>query len=370
MEDETLRMLRDSVSAFTKGDSARVRAARGLVHGYDQNVWRQIGEQGWIAALVSEDHGGLGLGCAAASVIAGGLGRAAFPEPYVSAAVFPATVLSHCHASPLAIEMLSAVASGAAVAAVAWQSETGNFDPCETPLTAKREGGDVLISGTAHFMMAAGVDAIIAVVRQDDALAMYSVPAASGLVVEQRQRADWGYETSITFASFRIDSGNLLAHGDVAVAAMGVAIDTALVATAAELTGATEKMVEMTLEYLRTRSQFGKKIGSFQALRHRVVDLWMHTELSKAAVASATEALVGGHLPLHERSAICSGAKARASDTALLVGKQAIQMHGAIGVTDEYDLSLYFNRALVLSAYLGNGSMNRSRYARMKGAQQ
>ncbi len=369
MEDETLRMLRDSVDAFTDSDSARVRAARSLAHGYDRDVWHQIGEQGWIAALVPEGQGGLGLGCAAAAVIASGLGRAAFPEPYVSAAVLPATALSHCHASPLATEKLSTMASGEAIVAVAWQNEVGGLDPRETPLAATREGGYVLISGTAHFVMAAGVDAIVAVVRQDDALAMYWVPAASGLAVGQRRRADWGHDISVTFESFRLDAGNLLAQGDAAFDAMHVAIDTALVAAAAELTGATGKMVEMTLEYLRTRSQFGKQIGSFQALKHRAVDLWMHTELSKAAVASATEALTGGDLPASDRSAICSGAKARASDTALFVGKQAIQMHGAIGVTDEYDLSLYFNRALVLSAYLGNGAMNRSRYARMKGAQ-
>lgn len=368
MEDETLRMLRDSVDVFTNSNSTRVRAARNLAHGYDRDVWRRIGEQGWITALVPENMGGLGLGCAAATVIAGGLGRSAFPEPYVSAAVLPASTLSHCHTSQLAKEKLSAIASGEAIAAVAWQNEAGSLDPRETPLTVTRDGADVLISGSAHFVMVSGVDAIIAVAKQDDTLVMYWVPVSSGLAEGRTRRADWGYDTFVNFESFRLSAGNLLAQGDTAICAMNVAIDMALVAAAAELTGATEKMMEMTLEYLRTRTQFGKQIGSFQALRHRAVDLWMHMEISKAAVASATGAFLEGEMPSRNRSAICSGAKARASDTALLVGKQAIQMHGAIGVTDEYDLSLYFNRALVLSAYLGNGFMNRSRYARMKGA--
>ncbi|WP_151448039.1 acyl-CoA dehydrogenase family protein [Lacisediminimonas profundi] len=369
MEDETLRMLRDAVCAFTKDSAKRVRKARESEYGFDKNVWGRIAEQGWISALVSEDKGGLGLGCAAANVVANELGRAAIPEPYVAAAVLPATLLSNCQASGLAIDMLALIASGDLLCAVAWQSESGSLDPLQTPLKAIAEGSDILITGTANSLMTCGMDAVVAVALRDGELAMYWVPIATdGVTVNRERRADWGYDSSITFDSVRVSSTNLIDDGDNAINALGFAIDTSLVAAAAELTGVTERMLELTLDYLKTRTQFGKQIGSFQALKHRAVDLWMHTEISKAATAAAAEDMDDVNIDPRARSAVSSGAKARASDTSLFVGKQAVQMHGAIGVTDEYDLSLYFNKALVLSTYLGNGAVNRSRYASMKGA--
>ncbi len=118
----------------------------------------------------------------------------------------------------------------------------------------------------------------------------------------------------------------------------------------------------MTLEYLCTRRQFDRPIGSFQALQHRAVDLWIQRSLTEAVVAEALKALAEG-VPPSVRSRLAARAKARASDAALHVAREAVQMHGAIGFTDEYDLSLYVQRALVLSAWLGNAAQQRRRYA-------
>ena len=123
-----------------------------------------------------------------------------------------------------------------------------------------------------------------------------------------------------------------------------------------------ERVLELTFEYLRTRKQFGKPIGSFQALQHRAVDIWIQKELSKAALAAALKHFDAVDATPRQRSLAASSAKSRAADAALAVCKQAVQMHGAIGFTDEYDLSLYFNRALVLSAWLGNGATHRRRF--------
>jgi alkylation response protein AidB-like acyl-CoA dehydrogenase len=121
--------------------------------------------------------------------------------------------------------------------------------------------------------------------------------------------------------------------------------------------------LEMTLEYLRTRVQFGKPIGSFQALQHRAVDMYIQKELTRATLAAAVALLDQADCTPERRSAVVSSAKARASQAALAICKEALQMHGAIGYTDEYDLGLYFNRALVLAAWLGNASAHRARYA-------
>jgi alkylation response protein AidB-like acyl-CoA dehydrogenase len=122
-------------------------------------------------------------------------------------------------------------------------------------------------------------------------------------------------------------------------------------------------VLELTLEYLRTRVQFGKPIGSFQALQHRAVDLYIQKELTRAALAAAVTTIEDAGCTPQQRGAAASGAKARAAQAALAICKEALQMHGAIGYTDEYDLGLYFNRALVLSAWLGNASAHRARYA-------
>ena len=126
-----------------------------------------------------------------------------------------------------------------------------------------------------------------------------------------------------------------------------------------------ERCLDMTLEYLRTRKQFGRAIGSFQALQHRAVDLWVQKELARAAVASAARTLDDASASPLARSAAASGAKARATHAALLMSTQAVQLHGAIGFTDEYDLGLYLNRALVLSAWLGNAAEHRRRYGEL-----
>lgn len=364
IDEDTLRMLQDSASDFTSGCAPRVRKSRELELKYDKAVWSQIAAQGWISAVIPADKGGFGMGNASVNIIAGQIGRAALPEPYVMAGILPATLLSGCKADIDLDAKLSDIASGQRLCAVAWQDVAGSLDPNDTPLTATSDAQDTVLNGTAHYVMACGLDAVIAVTSGPGGLGLYWVPATSdNLAIELSSRADRGYDVTISFNAVRVPRQNLLAYGPSVDRAMNAAINAGLVAVSAELNGATEKMVEMTLDYLRTRQQFGKPIGSFQALKHRAVDLWMHTEISKEATRLAANDLDNFNLPLCHRSAVASGAKARASDTALLVGKHAIQMHGAIGITDEYDLSLYFNRAIVLSAYLGNSALHRARYA-------
>ena len=143
------------------------------------------------------------------------------------------------------------------------------------------------------------------------------------------------------------------------------ALDETLLLVCAELNGLSRIALEMTIEYLRTRVQFDKPIGSFQVLQHRTVDLFIQQEL---AIAVAEEALAAAANQTDERarSAEASRVKARCSDAALLITKEAIQLHGAIGFTDEHDIGMYLNRALVLSAWLGNGTMHRKRFAALR----
>ncbi len=168
--------------------------------------------------------------------------------------------------------------------------------------------------------------------------------------------------TGSPFDGVMLDTNWCLAHGAAATDALTHAYDEALVMTSVELLALQRAMLSMTLEYLRTRVQFGKPIGSFQALQHRAVDLLIQQELTSAVVGQAIT-LLDGTATVVERSAMASRTKARASDAGLLMARESVQMHGAIGFTDEYDLGLYVQRALVLSAWLGNAQTQRRRYA-------
>ncbi|MBE0626776.1 MAG: acyl-CoA dehydrogenase, partial [Burkholderiales bacterium] len=158
-------------------------------------------------------------------------------------------------------------------------------------------------------------------------------------------------------------TGTRVAAAASARAALRLALDHATLSASAELLGVMDCALEMTLAYLRTRVQFGKPIGSFQALQHRAVDMYIQKELTRATLAAALATVQAPDCTPDQRTAAASSAKARATQAALAICKEALQMHGAIGYTDEYDLGLYFNRALVLSAWLGNAAMHRSRYA-------
>jgi alkylation response protein AidB-like acyl-CoA dehydrogenase len=156
----------------------------------------------------------------------------------------------------------------------------------------------------------------------------------------------------------------VVAEGTAATQALERALDETLVMAGAELSGVMQRALDMSLDYMRTREQFGKPIGSFQALAHRAVDLYLQRELASAVLDDAVAALDSDAEPVR-RAAIASRVKARASEAGLRVTREAIQIHGAIGFTDEYDVGLYLKRAMVLAAWLGNGALHRRRYAQL-----
>jgi len=210
----------------------------------------------------------------------------------------------------------------------------------------------------------AGADGFIVSAHGAQGLALVWVPAdAAGLSLHSRPLADGSQAAEVELANVRVPAQNLLAEGPAAVAALTRGYDETLVLTSAELLALVRSMLAMTLEYLRSRVQFGKPIGSFQALQHRAADLLIQQELTASVLAQALALLDDPKTSATARSAMASRVKARASDAGLQVAREAVQLHGAIGVTDEYDLGLYLQRALVLSAWLGNGTQQRRRYA-------
>jgi alkylation response protein AidB-like acyl-CoA dehydrogenase len=345
---EGIRMIRDSAAALApRGDCRRVRALRFQLPGFDRGVWTQMCDMGWAGLRVPEAAGGSGLGAAELCALCEELGAALVPEPVI-AAITAAQLLGG--------RELDEHIVGRRLYVPAWQERAGSLEFAGGE--AKLRGGR--LSGHKVFVpMAAGAEAFI--VTTPDGVGI--VPAAAeGLQLTVEQAQDGTHYGALNLAS-------------VAATAVPIerqrlvdAFDGAALATAAYLLGVAEQAFAMTLEYLRTRKQFGQAIGSFQALQHRAVDLRVQLALTRVSVDAAAAA-VDGEAPEALRQAAVSRAKARAADASLLVTRQAVQLHGAIGYTDEYDVGLFLRKAMTLANLYGSAAQHRARYARLAPAE-
>ena len=336
-DTENLRLIRDSAAAIVpRGDLRRVRALRFTGLGYDPAVLRQMGEMGWLGLRVPEADGGAGLGMAELCVVAEEAGAALAPEPLV------ACVVSAC------LHPLPAVLAGETVVPLAWQERADVLDAA--PETAFAGGR---LTGRKLFVPAA------------DGASGFLVTTASGLALVERDAH------GVTVDLARLQDGGQTAtvrfDGAPATALPGnpaAALEDAALATAAMLLGVMEQAFTLTLDFLKTRQQFGKPIGSFQALQHKAADLKLQVELTRASVEAAAATLDSG-APFAVRQAAVSRAKARAATAGMLVTRQAIQLHGGVGYTDEYDVGLFLRRAMVLSNQYGSAAAHRARFARL-----
>jgi alkylation response protein AidB-like acyl-CoA dehydrogenase len=288
------------------------------------------------------------------------------PEPVVPALVFASRAIEHTGNGDLQQQLLASIVAGELIPGVAWQEELAGLQvnlPASAVVAAPTNSGIQLTGEKHHVRPGADCDGFVVTAKQGNGLSLWWVPAnAAGVQVKSVALADGTSEASVRFDGVMLDNPHCLAQGDAATVAFTRAYDETLVMASVELLALQQAMLNMTLEYLRTRVQFGKPIGSFQALQHRAVDLHIQQELTSSVLGQAITLLDSGCDPV-ERSLMASRIKARASDAGLLLARESIQLHGAIGFTDEYDLGLYVQRALVLSAWLGNAQAQRRRYA-------
>lgn len=359
-------LLADSVAGFAaRGtDIARVRRLRGTAAEYDRAVWTKMAGLGWLGILVPEEYGGLGLGLKEMAIVARGLARGLTPEPLTAAAVLAATALVAGENEALKRELLPRLVSGETLPALAWQEQAGVLDPAAISCRATPfEGGYKLNGGKRFIAGAAQADAFLVTARSDDGIVLLWLPrATAGARLELEPLADGRSFGTLELEDALAPKARIVAGGAAATEALARAFDHASVIAGAELAGVMDRALEMSLDYLRTRVQFGKPIGAFQALQHRAVDLYIHRELAGAVLEEALDILDRGPDP-RVRAVLASRVKARCADAALRVTRETIQLHGAIGFTDEYDAGLYLKRALTLSAWLGHPTWHRRRYA-------
>lgn len=351
-------MFADAVTDFAKPDAARTRAARSDHQGADPAVWKSMADMGWLAVVVPEDHGGLGLGIDAACTIARGLGQGGYHDPYVAGAVVAATVLAECGDA----DGLATLLAGDTPVTLAWQPDEGDWSPADTAVRASTEGKDVRLDGVCRYVVAPHAGLLLVAARHGDDLLVCRVPArAPGVTVDTERVADGTVLGRIRFD--KVPATAVIARGETAARALDLAFARGVIACAAELLGVVEQAFDLTTEFLKIREQFGKPIGSFQALQHRAVDMWMQKELTAAALVASLGVFDDPAADANALAAAASSVKARAGQAAQFVGGQSVQLHGAIGFTEEYPLGVWVNRAITLAARYGNAAWHRRRYA-------
>ena len=361
-------MLAQSVGDFVKrgADLPRVRALAQTHAEFDRAQWRQLAELGWLGVLAPESCGGLGLGLAEAAIVAEGLGRALTPEPYTAVAVLAARVLEHAAATPLREELLTGLVAGDRIPVLAWQEQADDFGGLQIAATATPFEGGYRVSGRKKFVIgASAADGYLVTAQAADGLQLLWVPRdAAGCSTGLHPLADGRSYGEITFKDVTVPREQVLATGGAARAALDRALDHAAATASAELVGVMKRANEMSLDYMKTRVQFGKAIGSFQALQHRAVDLYIQQELADAVLRDVIGQLDDAPADI-ARALAASRAKSRCADAALAITRAAIQFHGAIGFTEDCDVGLYVKRAMTVSAWLGNARTHRARYARL-----
>ena len=342
---ELLELLQHSVvdyctRALPRG---RLRELRNQQPPFDRAKWCEMAELGWLGLVVPEAAGGLGQGADAIAVVCRQLGQVVAGEPFIESAIAAGALLGGCATAGAELRDLI---SGAAIFVCPVQRRVWQDG---VAVVARRDSKGFVLNGAAiPIPLAADADALLLPVRLDGELALLVVRTdAAGVVITPRPLADGSRDGLVALHGVNLTGAACLAAGDELAATASRALALAGIGASAYLLGLAEALLELTLEYLRTRRQFGRALGTFQALQHRLVDMYLHLRLTKAALTAACAA-AGDHADALTLAS--ARVRLRASDTAELVVREAIQMHGAIGYTEQCAVALFVQRALVLCA--------------------
>ena len=355
--------LRSSVRRFL-ADRAPISAVRELMEttdGLDPAVWRQAGEQlGLQGIAIPEEYGGAGFSFAEQAIVLEELGAALYGGPYLASAVLAATALLTSSDEGAKKSYLPGIASGELIATLAFTEEDGSWDAGAVRLAAIRDGDGWRLDGRKSFVLDGHTAGLILVVaRTGDELSLFAVAAdAGGLTRAALPTLDQTRKLArLDFVSVPAQLVGSVGDG---AAVLSRVLDVAAIAQAAEQLGGAQRALDMAVDYLKVRHQFGRPIGSFQALKHRCADLLLEVESLRSAVQYAAAAVAENS---DEIPVVASLVKAYASDVYFHVAAENIQLHGGIGFTWEHDAHLYFKRAKASELFLGDANYHREHLA-------
>ena len=371
---EEQSMLRDSARGLIS-DKAPVSHLRQLrdskdVSGFSRELWKTFAEMGFSGLLVPEEFGGSGLGCVEAGVVMEEIGRTLMPSPFLSTAVLAASALARGGNAAQKAEHLPKIVDGSLLAALAID-EGAKHRPLQTKLQAVRSGNGFKLSGDKAFVADGHIaDLLIVAARsagvagEQDGLTLFLVdPKAKGIEIERTAMVDSHNAARIKFDQVEVNADGVLGEVDQGFALLEGVLNIGRGAVASEMVGLSEEVFGRTVSYLKERKQFGKLIGEFQALQHRAAQLYIDIEITRAAVLKALQTLDGDFA---NAGAAVAVAKARAGTTATLAVQEGVQMHGGMGMTDQFDIGFFMKRARVCQELFGDSNFHADQLARMK----
>jgi len=367
------RLLRESADRFVNetytADHRRKIASEPL--GFSTSIWKQFAELGWLAMPIAEDHGGLGGGAIEVGILMEAFGRGLVSEPYLSTVVIGASLISECGTEAQKQALLPKIADGSLVLAFAHSERQARFDLADVRTTAKKTSDGWRLDGNKTAVLdgnAAG--RIIVSARVIDGagaarLCLFLVPqGVRGLTARDYPRLGGGRACNLDLRDVQLPADALLGDGTDALPAIEAVVDRAMAALGAEAVGIMQTLLDQTLEYTKIRKQFGRPLSANQVIRHRLADMAMQCDEARSMALRA--ALMADAEPV-ARSRAASGAKAKIGKCARFVAEQAVQLHGAMGVTEELDIGSYFKRLLAFDTLFGGSAHHYRRHAALSG---
>lgn len=372
---EEQEMLQDSANGFL-AENAPVAAFREIrdshnPDGFSRELWQEMAAMGWAGIIVDEEFGGSEFGYVGAGVLAEQMGRNLTASPFFSTSVLGATAVQRYGTAKQKDQHLGAICDGSSLFALA-VDEGPRHKPDHIELTATQHGNGYILSGAKTFVVDGHVaDKLIIAARTSgeandpSGITLFLVDAdAAAIERTHTPMIDSRNAANIKVDGLEVTGDDILGEVDGGYAALEGILSAGRAVLGAEMSGSSQQAFAITTEYLKEREQFGQKIGSFQGLQHRAAHLATEIEMTKSAVLKSLQLLDDD---FESASATCSMAKAKSGMTAQLSTQEAIQMHGGIGVTDEYDVGLYFKRVHVAQQMFGDAGFHADRLAKRSG---
>ena len=368
------RLLRESADRFVgetcTADHRRTTAAE--PNGFRAAIWKQFADLGWLALPIAEAHGGLGGGAIEIGILMEAFGRGLVSEPYLSTVVLGAGLVGACGSEAQKQALLPKVADGSLYLAFAHAERVARFDLARVETSATKTPNGFRLRGHKIAVLdGQAANQIIVSARFVSAngasgrLCLFLVPAgAAGMTLRDYPRLGGGHACSLEFRDVQLPPDALLGDGSDAQPAIEAAVDRAMAALGAEAVGIMQTLLDTTLEYTRIRKQFGRPLSANQVIRHRLADMAMQCDEARSMALRA--ALMADADPM-ARSRAASGAKAKIGKCARFVAEQSVQLHGAMGVTEELDIGLYFKRLLAFETLFGGSAHHYRRHAELGG---
>ncbi|HEY2664646.1 MAG TPA: acyl-CoA dehydrogenase family protein [Candidatus Binataceae bacterium] len=366
-------MLRDNARSFL-GKNAPVAHLRKLRDdrdrdGFSRALWKEFANLGWSGILIPPERGGLGLGHVEVGVVMEELGRTLTPSPLLSTAIVAATAIVRGGSDAQKKAYLPRIAAGDLIASLAID-ETTKHRPEKTSLHASKAGSGFTLNGTKTFVLDGHVAELFIVAArtsgepgQPQGITLFLVDAKTkGISLERTLMVDVHNSARLTLENATLPADALLGRVDSGWRTLEGALNVGRAAVAAELLGAGEEAFAKTVAYLKERKQFGKIIGQFQALQHRAATVYCELEVTRSVALRALQNLDES---FDTAGALVSAAKARAGVCATLAVQEAVQMHGGIGMTDEFDMGFYMKRVRALQELWGDANFHADRLARL-----